>query len=132
MISVASSLAAMNIVVAAVCAIVAGVMIHRYRAREISTDALLMSFGCAVFAGGWSVQRLYWAVNRSLESVGNEYLLTSIYRTTSWVTLIPLSFVLFGAGYLLEPLLSGVYGNLWFAKYMATVFFCWLTIALLL
>lgn len=132
MISVASSLASMNILTASVCFLVAATMMRDAYRRDVSDDAAIMMVGIALFAGGWGIQRMYWAVNRSLESLGNDYLLTTLYKDTSWITLIPLAMVVLGGAFLLEPLLSRLFGKAYLIKYLGVAFSIWISGALLL
>lgn len=132
MISVSSSLAAMNILTAAVCFLIAGTLIRDLFRYDTSNEASLMTSGIILFAGGWGIQRLYWAVNRSIESLGNNYLLTTLYTSTSWITLVPMSMVVLGGAFLLQPVLSRLFGRAYLVKYMSVAFTAWLSMAMLI
>lgn len=132
MIENASNLAALNIIIASISAIIAITFVIKAVRNGISMDVLTLTLGIAAYAGGWSLHRAYWAVNRTLESAGAEYTLTHLYRISSWITTIPMVIIIIGAGMILEPLLAGVYGRNWLVKYIATVVVVYLFIIAIL
>ena len=121
MIENTSNLAALSIIVAAASVVISVVFVIKAVRNGIAPDVLTLTLGIAAYAGGWSLYSAYWAVKRSIESVGAEYLLTYVYTISSWMTTIPLVIIIIGAGMILEPLLAGVYGRNWLVKYIATV-----------
>lgn len=132
MISIAGSIGSLNILLAVVCGILAGWATYRIRSNTLSKASKNMLTGIALFAGGWSLQRAYWAVGRSLEAMGADYIHSFIYTTSSWITIIPLSVALIGAGLIMAPVLETIYGERWKLKYIITMLASWLILALLL
>ena len=123
--SVAHMLGAMNILLAALCGLVAGFYGWRLMKGRIAKDAEGIALGLMLFAGGWSLQRGYWAVNRALEAMGYDYLLTSVYKSTSWITLVPMTLVVIGSGYLLAPLLQNLMGAHWLPVFLVVMLCGW-------
>jgi len=121
MIENTSNLAALGIIVAAASMVIAVVFVIKAVRNGIAPDVLTLTLGIAAYALGWSLHTAYWAVNRSIESVGAEYLLPYVYTISPWMTTMPLVIIIIGAGMILEPLLAGVYGRNWLVKYIATM-----------
>lgn len=126
MIDVTSALASINILTAAVCFSIALTMVHGLFKRDMSYEASSMMSGIMLFAGGWGIHSLYFAVDKSLEAVGKDYLLKPIVEHTAWLTIIPLALVIIGGAFLLEPVLSRVFGKSYLVKYLSSMFFIWL------
>lgn len=130
--SVASSLAAGNILIAALCGIFAGVGLQRLWKNGLLDEARFVVWGMVLFAGGWALHRAYWAVNRMLEAQGHDYLLTSVYKSFSWITLFPMLLILFGLGFLLVPAKEEQSRGNWLFGYSVFVLTTWLLLAALL
>ena len=132
MLSVASSLGAMNIVLVVICSLIASSLAYRLWHNEVKIPAMDHTIGLLLFAGGWALHRAYWSVNRALEAGGYDFLLTSVYKSYAWITLIPMTAIVVGGGYLLAPVLESFYGPKWFPRYLVTAFVGWLLAAVML
>ena len=118
MFSVPALIAALNMVIAAMCVVISIVAAKAIRSNKLETSACFQAWGLIVFCGlGWAPQRMWWGINRILEAQGWHYLESELYASLSWITILPLFFVVFGAGLLIAPLGISIYGNHWMIKY---------------
>jgi len=114
-------LGAMNLVIVIMGLTVGGVYLFRFfYAQSLSGFAKTITLGIASTAIGLALHRFYWSAQRLLESYGIEFA-SNLYIQWSWVTLIPLIFVLLGYGFHLGPFLKPTFGKFWIIYYSIMV-----------
>ena len=129
MLELNAMLAAANLVVLMLSATVAGYYIYRVVDGGLSPDAQTIAKGVALVALGLTVHRAYWSANRLLELHGADYLLTELYSTYSWITLVPLAIIVLGYGYHISPLLETFAGPYWVWMWVLTMVPLWVLIS---
>ena len=125
MITVPSAIAALNLTIAIVLTMVVVEAVRCYRGRKLSWGGRMMTIGFIISFTGWVLQRMFWAVGRMLESSGEFYLHTEVYKSYSWVTILPLFMVVFGAGFFLAAMFESKVGPSWFAWYSGLTLSIW-------
>lgn len=130
MLSTASTLGALNLMIAFLCFVYGSIHISRLRSGKLDRFGRYHSWGVVLFCVlGWGPQRLWWGINRSMEALGHCFVLTKLYASLSWITIPFMISVVIGFGFLMAPLLSTLQGDSWIHKYLISMALLWSVLA---
>lgn len=132
MIQNASSLAALDLIAAVTSVVIALSFVFKIRRHGTDNSAFVLAIGLALYAFGWAAHISSIAAYRSLEAMGNTHIINAPYLFSSWPAFIPLFIVIIGAGMILEPMLTRIYGRHWFINYIVTIAIIYTAVAMIL